>query len=493
MAEEYYKLDYSDINTVRDDGGIVKRYIYSVCSFLKEEDYDKWLKLFDVVIGSQSILIRFSYNTKESAARIKYDNEQGFKHLNDMRSASLLNLMFSNQGNVYCPNKLAFDDTYMALTEENYVGNKRFSFWMKVRQIKEKEGEIEARTFSENTFGSSFNVDDFIKVYTYKQSHPIPSSLLEECLTIDEYIESHKVNIITVPLKDTIGLFYEDSDFIMDLGNNENKYFYLTKNNKALVYYLPYALKDKNKNDILSPYGNKLLSKQYIIKSTTNISEIKFLGKTSERPSNVDNGFEYYNTETNSDEIYMDGKWINKTFSIGKCKRPLFYSNGSLKDAYGNKDVVLYGKLKDRPNIEDCAVGTIYIATDIIPTGGVRAGMPIFANQYYWEDIYGNVVEDNLISVPLNSVNSELPSLPNQEIYKGHTFFDIDKNEYKVNTVSGWKTLQTINSGNSASRPTVTSVGYQYFDTDLHKMIVWDGSSWINMDGTALADTTSNE
>lgn len=487
MAAESYKLDYSDINTVRDDGGMVKRYIYTVCSFLKDEDNEKWLKLFDVVILSQDILIRFSYNTKKASARIKSDNAQGFVHLADVRSSSILSLMFSRQGNVYCPNKLVLDSTCMALTKENFVGNKRFSFWMKVSQIKEKEGEIEARTFSENTFGSSFSVDDFIKVFTYKQSHPIPSSLLEENLASDDYIESHKANIISVPLKDTIGIFNENSDFIMDLGNNENRYMYLTKCTKAFVHWLPYSLKDSDDKEVLSPYGNKLLSKQYIIKGTTNISEIRFLGKTSERPSNVDNGFEYYNTETNSDEIYMDGKWINKTFSIGKCKRPLFYSNGSLKDAYGNKDVVLYGKLKDRPNIKDCAVGTIYIATDIIPTGGVRAGMPIFANQYYWEDMYGNVVEDNLVSIPLNSSTSELPSLPNQSIYKGHTFFDIDKNEYKVNTVTGWKTLQTINSGKSTSRPTVTSVGYQYFDTELHKMIVWDGSSWINMDGTELS------
>ena len=171
----------------------------------------------------------------------------------------------------------------------------------------------------------------------------------------------------------------------------------------------------------------------------------------------------------------------------------MFNLGGELKDANGNKDIVPHGKLKDRPNIKDCAIGTIYLATDITPKGGTRNGMIIFAGLYYWVDIYGNVVEDNYPQVPLNGNTSDLPSLPNQAIYVGHTFFDLEKNEYKVYTRTGWKTLQTINSGNSVSRPTNISIGYQYFDTELHKMIVWNGSSWVNMDGTELTALTSNE
>lgn len=36
-------------------------------------------------------------------------------------------------------------------------------------------------------------------------------------------------------------------------------------------------------------------------------------------------------------------------------------------------------------------------------------------------------------------------------------------------------------------------IGYIYKDTTLGKLIVWDGSSWVNMDGTELATTNSNE
>ena len=44
--------------------------------------------------------------------------------------------------------------------------------------------------------------------------------------------------------------------------------------------------------------------------------------------------------------------------------------------------------------------------------------------------------------------------------------------------------------GPSTDRPTglpADCTGYQYFDTDLDKMIVWNGTTWVNVDGTALS------
>ena len=44
-------------------------------------------------------------------------------------------------------------------------------------------------------------------------------------------------------------------------------------------------------------------------------------------------------------------------------------------------------------------------------------------------------------------------------------------------------------SGTTAGRPTASAVGagFTYFDTDLGKMIVSNGTAWVNMDGTALS------
>lgn len=49
------------------------------------------------------------------------------------------------------------------------------------------------------------------------------------------------------------------------------------------------------------------------------------------------------------------------------------------------------------------------------------------------------------------------------------------------------KLVQHVDSGNTASRPVVTTVGYMYFDTQLVPPIPiwWDGAQWVNSVGVA--------
>lgn len=44
--------------------------------------------------------------------------------------------------------------------------------------------------------------------------------------------------------------------------------------------------------------------------------------------------------------------------------------------------------------------------------------------------------------------------------------------------------------GATIKRPTVIpdDVGFLYYDTDLKKYIVWNGTEWTNMDGTSLGE-----
>lgn len=55
----------------------------------------------------------------------------------------------------------------------------------------------------------------------------------------------------------------------------------------------------------------------------------------------------------------------------------------------------------------------------------------------------------------------------------------------------GWVLYRTptIGKGATSGRPTLggSDYGYQYYDTTLNKYICWNGSAWINMDGSALA------
>lgn len=42
-------------------------------------------------------------------------------------------------------------------------------------------------------------------------------------------------------------------------------------------------------------------------------------------------------------------------------------------------------------------------------------------------------------------------------------------------------------SGTTAQRPSSPEVGFQYFDTTLGKYICYNGTAWVNMDGSALS------
>ena len=39
-------------------------------------------------------------------------------------------------------------------------------------------------------------------------------------------------------------------------------------------------------------------------------------------------------------------------------------------------------------------------------------------------------------------------------------------------------------SGTFIDKPKPKNIGFQYFNTDTHKIITWDGSKWWNPDGT---------
>lgn len=59
------------------------------------------------------------------------------------------------------------------------------------------------------------------------------------------------------------------------------------------------------------------------------------------------------------------------------------------------------------------------------------------------------------------------------------------KIKYSANG-SNWRYLQETGIGTTANRPTEVNAGFQYFDTSLSKYICWNGTAWVNLDGTPL-------
>lgn len=66
-------------------------------------------------------------------------------------------------------------------------------------------------------------------------------------------------------------------------------------------------------------------------------------------------------------------------------------------------------------------------------------------------------------------------------------FFDNNLHVYNGEKFLKLKAIEcSLDKGNSNQRPTDVAEGFQYYDTTLKKYIVWNGTEWTNMDGTAL-------
>lgn len=89
---------------------------------------------------------------------------------------------------------------------------------------------------------------------------------------------------------------------------------------------------------------------------------------------------------------------------------------------------------------------------------------------------------------------SNLPSNVTDKFLAGHSYYLTGKTK-RPTWYDGTKWLDAngyspvANKGATSARPTLTSddAGFTYWDTTLGKMIAWNGSAWVNLDGTALA------
>ncbi len=73
---------------------------------------------------------------------------------------------------------------------------------------------------------------------------------------------------------------------------------------------------------------------------------------------------------------------------------------------------------------------------------------------------------------------------PNQGIVMYHIWLDGNKANYTQ--IANDSNVLHLSTGNTASRPTGISMGYQYFDTSLNKPIWYTGNNWVDATGTTV-------
>ncbi len=201
--------------------------------------------------------------------------------------------------------------------------------------------------------------------------------------------------------------------------------------------------------------------------------------------------------------------WDNNICIDTNLQKILFYYNGSWNDALGFSPHKNIGNYKDRPN--DSSRAFSYYAADkkqeirnFFGTWYNDGKIVLDKNNY--KDILSNAaykLNSDFIVFEEIDLNNESLSLPkncrlyflNNVILKNGTVIGdnstIIDGMFENIIVSGtFKALGNIvlRKGSTGKRPVLTESmdGFEYYDTTLKKKILWNGSAWVNLDGTAL-------
>lgn len=107
-------------------------------------------------------------------------------------------------------------------------------------------------------------------------------------------------------------------------------------------------------------------------------------------------------------------------------------------------------------------------------TGGKCSIVPILASK---------MISDNVIFISGMS-QQEVPIITLNGTTIGDNNINYNSKKYNLNKLMYEDDL--LNTGDSSKRPTKADIGFIYKDTTLNKLIIWDGSMWVNLDGTKL-------
>ena len=132
----------------------------------------------------------------------------------------------------------------------------------------------------------------------------------------------------------------------------------------------------------------------------------------------------------------------------------------------------------------------IYFPTNNADPTTIYNGNPLLYRGSFYirlddiESYLDNAIGSVFVPVQFININYFDPAyLPKGSIY----FSAVSGNIKAQNRTGGTLNVAIVSSGTTGQRPSSPVTGFTYFDTTLGKMIVWNGSTWTNMDGTALS------
>ena len=237
--------------------------------------------------------------------------------------------------------------------------------------------------------------------------------------------------------------------------------------------------------------------------------------------TDVNIGFKFENERLNEGKgqsgtsIHFDNCWINRG-DTGYDLRWLSYSTLTCCGA----DHVLHGYLfyDSQITMNGCATEQVDNFFISVYSSNVTLNSCSFfsykgsGTSFGFHDnskiLINNAAIQNVQDMKVNNNNSAVISfnsglsniIPNTNIYftEGGYYHIEDDNKvsYFYYSESTGEIRSTVdknirNNGTSLQRPTTVNEGFEYYDSTLKKKILWNGTAWVNMDGTALAEGTA--
>lgn len=217
-------------------------------------------------------------------------------------------------------------------------------------------------------------------------------------------------------------------------------------------------------------------------------------------------------------------------------RNTIYYPNIKISDFRGISSQLIYRVRKVDPKLEASAtIGTDKISQDLLSSTEfspwqcrtiyigskkwaslgtvtlVNAELQIAKSMYYsgYMNLSDNVFLDSNNKLVYTSQNMPIINTIAKKDIKNYVgvyascltaifnvegeLFKADKKGDLISLVTGEYILKN-NKGTTSQRPALqpTSNGFEYYDTTLKKKILWNGTEWTNMDGTAL-DTPTDE
>lgn len=193
--------------------------------------------------------------------------------------------------------------------------------------------------------------------------------------------------------------------------------------------------------------------------------------------------------------IAKDLKNKNSNYFVSPFKDNVLYSNYSFEQNWNNKENY------DNRDINSIRIPTIkWVPQPINENNGILMCRYEENNGSFLESILYNknneLIHQRFISyTPTyrygdnHFQNLAKKSLTINDI--GYSFFNTTLNKQFIWNGTDFinndgTNINTLKKGTTAQRPTGVQIGFTYKDTDLNKWIIWNGEAWENIDGTAL-------